>query len=114
MERIAEVYARALFEAAQGRGVLDTVREQLAAFVDALQANRHLMIFFFSPYFSTQEKEEGLHRAVTGAEETFMNFLAVLLESHRMPAIFAIRDRFERLWRGGRKLHPGERTTRVR
>lgn len=113
MERIAEVYARALFEAALQRGVLDTVREQLAAFVDALTENRNLMIFFFSPYFSTQEKKQGLRRSVTDADETFMNFLDVLLESHRMPAIFAIRDRLERLWREEKKLLPVEVTSAV-
>lgn len=113
MERIAEVYARALLQAAQGRGVLDAVRDQLAAFVEALQANRNLMIFFFSPYFSAQEKKEGLHRAVSDADETFLQFLEVLLESHRMPAIFAIKDRYERLWREEMKLLPVEVTSAV-
>lgn len=113
MERIAEVYARALLQAAQGRGVLDAVRDQLAAFVDALQANRNLMIFFFSPYFSAQEKKEGLRRAVSDADETFMQFLEVLLDSHRMPAIFAIKDRYERLWRQEMKLLPVEVTSAV-
>lgn len=113
MERIAEVYARALLQAAQGRGVLDAVRDQLAAFVEALQANRNLMIFFFSPYFSAQEKKEGLRRAVSDADETFMQFLEVLLDSHRMPAIFAIKDRYERLWRQEMKLLPVEVTSAV-
>lgn len=113
MERIAEVYARALFEAAQGRGVLDVVREQLAQLVAALNADRNLMIFFFSPYFSSQEKKQGLHKAVTDADETFMNFLEVLLESHRMPAIFAIEDRYERLWREEKKLLPVEVTSAI-
>lgn len=113
MERIAEVYARALFEAAQGRGVIDVVRDQLAAFIDALSANRNLLIFLFSPYFSSQEKKEGLHRAVKDADETFMNFLEVLLESYRMPAIFAIKDRYEQLWRNEKKLLPVEVTSAV-
>lgn len=113
MERIAEVYARALFEAAQSRGVLDAVRDQLATFVDALHSNRSLMIFFFSPYFSAKEKREGLHRAVTDADETFVNFLEVLLESHRMPVVFAIKDRYEQLWREQMKLLPVEVTSAV-
>ena len=106
MERIAEVYARALFEAAQGRGVIDAVRDQLAAFVDALHGNRNLMIFFFSPYFSAQEKKEGLRRAVSDADETFMQFLEVLLESHRMPVIFAIRTATRRFWETRRSCCP--------
>ena len=66
MEEIAQVYARALFEVAEEHDVLDEVREQLGQFADALNDNRELAVFFFSPYFSTEEKKDGLKRAVTG------------------------------------------------
>ena len=36
MEEIAQVYSRALFEAAQDQDKLDVVREQIGAFADAL------------------------------------------------------------------------------
>jgi ATP synthase F1 delta subunit len=98
MEEIAQVYARALFEVAKEHGVLDEVREQLDQFADALHENRDLAIFFFSPYFSTAEKEEGLRRAIEGADPRFLNFLEALIERHRMPAIFRIRDTFNELW----------------
>ena len=62
MEEIAAVYARSLFEAALDAGrQLDVVRDQLGEFADALDADRELQVFFFSPYFSTQEKKDGLH-----------------------------------------------------
>ncbi len=111
MERIAEVYARALFEAAAGRGVLDAVREQLAQLAQALTDSRDLAIFLFSPYFSTEEKKAGLHRAIEGADETFMSFLETLIERHRTPAIFAIRTRYEELYDEERKLLPVEVTS---
>ena len=95
VEEVAEVYARALFEVASERGVLDTVREQLGQFVDALSADRQLEIFFVSPYFSTAEKKDGLGRMVEGADETFMSFLETLVERQRMPEIFHIRARYE-------------------
>ena len=98
MEEIAEVYARALFQVAKEHDLLDTVRDQVKAFADALKQDRELAIFFFSPYFSTEEKKDGLHRAVEGAEPIFMNFLEALLERHRMPAIFRISARYEELW----------------
>jgi ATP synthase F1 delta subunit len=98
MEEIAEVYARALFQVAKEHDALDTVRDQIKAFADALNQDRELAIFFFSPYFSTEEKKDGLHRAVVGAEPIFMNFLEALLERHRMPAIFRISARYEELW----------------
>ena len=113
MEEIAQVWARALFEVAKEHDLLDQVREDLGAFVDALNESRDLMVFFFSPYFSTQEKKDGLERAVTGAEPVFMNFLEALIERHRMPAIFRIQARYEVLWEDERDLLPVEVTSAV-
>jgi len=113
VEEIAQVWARALFEVAKQHDLLDQVREDLGAFVDALNESRDLMVFFFSPYFSTQEKKDGLERAVTGAEPVFMNFLEALIERHRMPAIFRIQARYEVLWEDERDLLPVEVTSAV-
>jgi F-type H+-transporting ATPase subunit delta len=113
MEEIAEVYARALFEVAQDRDVLDDVRDQLGEFADALNDNREMAVFFFSPYFSTDEKKAALARAVTDADPAFMNFLEALLERHRMPVIFRIRTRFDQMWEAEHKLLPVEITTAV-
>jgi F-type H+-transporting ATPase subunit delta len=106
MEEIAEVYARALFEVAKEHGRLDEVREQLSMFADALDQHRDLAVFFFSPYFSTEEKKQGFKRAIEGADPIFMNFLEALIERHRMPAVFRIRTRFEGLWDEENKLLP--------
>jgi F-type H+-transporting ATPase subunit delta len=113
VEEIAQVWARALFEVAKEHDLLDKVREQLGAFTAALNENRELIVFFFSPYFSTQEKKDGLERAVTGAEPAFMNFLEALIERHRMPAIFRIKARYEILWEDERDLLPVEVTSAV-
>jgi ATP synthase F1 delta subunit len=113
MEEIAQVYARSLFEVAQERDALDLVREQLGAFADALDADRQVSIFFFSPYFSTEEKKDGLHKAVTDADPVVMNFLEALIERHRMPVIFRIRARYDALWEEANKLLPVEVTSAV-
>jgi ATP synthase F1 delta subunit len=113
VEEIAQVYARALFEVATDHGRLDETREQLGQFADALNENRDLAIFFFSPYFSTEEKKDGLHRMIDGAEPLFMNFLEALIERHRMPAIFRIRTRYEELWEDENQLLPVEVTSAV-
>ena len=98
MEEIARVYADALFGVAKEHGKLDVVREQLGRFADAVSENRDLQVFFFSPYFSSAEKRDGISRAVSGAEPEIVNFLELLAEKHRMPVIFRIRDRFDELW----------------
>jgi F-type H+-transporting ATPase subunit delta len=113
MEEIAQVYARALFEVAEERDSLDVVRDQLGDFVDALNANRNLAVFLFSPYFSAEEKEDGLHKAVVDADPTFMNFLETLVERHRVPAIFRIRDRYDELWDQENKLLPVQVTSAI-
>jgi F-type H+-transporting ATPase subunit delta len=113
MEEIAQVYSRALFEVAKENGKLDVVREQLGQFADALEQNRDLAVFFFSPYFSTEEKKDGLRRTVEGADPTVLNFLETLLERHRMPAIYRIRAEFGRLWDEENKLLPVEVTSAI-
>lgn len=113
MEEIAEVYSRSLFEVAKEHDALDDVREQLATFAQALHDDREVAIFFFSPYFSTEEKKDGLHRAVEGANPIVMNFLEALLERHRMPAIYRIRARFDELWEEEHKLLPVEVTSAI-
>ena len=97
MEEIARVYAEALFDAAKQAGKLDTIRDQLAQFADALAENREMQLFFFSPYFSSNEKKEGLAKALDGADPELQNFLELLIEKHRMPVIFRARD-FDDLW----------------
>ena len=98
MEQIARTYANALFEVAKEAGKLDEVRDQLGEFADALNENRELQIFFFSPYFSSGEKREGIQRVLSGAQPELVNFLELLAEKHRMPVVFRIRDRFDELW----------------
>jgi len=113
MEEIASVYARSLFEVASEQGKLDVVREQLGAFADALSQTRELQVFFFSPYFSTKEKEDGLERVVADADPVVMNFLKLLISKHRMPVLFRIRANYDALWEEENKLLPVEITSAV-
>jgi F-type H+-transporting ATPase subunit delta len=106
MEEIAAVYARSLFEVAKESDKLDLVREQIGEFADALNKTRELQVFFFSPYFSTPEKKEGLERMVTDADPVVINFLKLLIEKHRTPVIFRIRSVLDDLWERENRLLP--------
>jgi F-type H+-transporting ATPase subunit delta len=106
MEEIAEVYARALFEAGRDDAVLDRVHDELGQFADALDEDRNLQVFLFSPYFSSEEKKDGIRRIVSDADERVLNFLELLAERHRMPALFRIRRIFDGLWAEENKLLP--------
>jgi len=113
MEEIAKVYARSLFEVAREQGKLDQLREQLGEFVHALNEYRELAIFFFSPYFSVKEKEDALARVLVDAEPIFLNFLSLLIEKHRMPVIFRIRDAYEQMWEEENRMLPVEITSAI-
>jgi F-type H+-transporting ATPase subunit delta len=113
MEEIAQVYARSLFEVAEEHDKIDVVREQLGQFTDALAESRELELFFFSPYFSTEEKKEGLDKAVVDADELVRNFLAVLIENHRMPALMRVRREYDRLWQEANQLLPVQVTSAI-
>jgi F-type H+-transporting ATPase subunit delta len=99
MADAARVYAEALFEAGRDKGKLDALQQQLAQFADAVDRERDLQVFFFSPYLSTAEKQEGIKRAISGAEPELINFLELLVEKHRMPDVFRIRRELDELWK---------------
>jgi F-type H+-transporting ATPase subunit delta len=113
MEEIAEVYSRALFEAAKENGVLDRVHDELGEFADALSSERNLQVFLFSPYFSSEEKKQGIERIVEDADPRLFNFLELLAERHRMPALFRIRREFDAMWAEENKLLPVTVTSAV-
>src|SRR3954451_1724552 len=103
MEEIARVYADALFGVAKEKDELDEIHEQLGQFADAMDESHDMQSFFFSPYFSTSEKSEAISKAISGANDEFVNFLELLTEKNRMPVIFAIRRTFDELWAEERK-----------
>ncbi len=106
MEEIAEVYSRALFEVAQEHDALDRIHDEIGQFTDALDQDENLRVFFFSPYFSSEEKKDGVARVVSDADEHFVRFLELLAERHRLPTVFRIRRAFDALYREERKLLP--------
>jgi ATP synthase F1 delta subunit len=113
MEEIASVYARSLFEVARDSGRLDDVRTQLVQFSETLEADQQLQVFFFSPYFTTNEKKDGLRRSLSDADPIFLNFLELLIEKHRMPVLFRTRRAFDKLWEQHNRLLPVQVTSAV-
>jgi F-type H+-transporting ATPase subunit delta len=108
VEEIATVYARSLFEVAKEAGKLDEVREQIDEIADAIANEHELQVFFFSPYFSPDEKKEGLRKMISDADPIVLNFLDLLIDNHRMPALFRIRQTLDTLWEKENDLLPVE------
>ncbi len=99
MEEIARVYAEALFDVAKDKDKLDRIHDELNQFAEAMRENRDLQVFFFSPYFSTAEKRDGIERVISDGDPEFVNFLELLAEKHRMPLIYRIQQQFEERWK---------------
>ena len=107
MEEIAEVYARSLFEVAQERDKLDDVREQLGQFADALDGEpRPAGLLLLAVLLDARRRRTGWASSLDGADDAVTNFLELLVEKHRMPAIFRIRREFDSLWAEENKLLP--------
>ena len=98
MQEVARVYAEALFEAAQDKGNLARVQEELGQFAAAVTDSQELQVFLFSPYFSSAEKKDGLRTALRDASPELLNFLDLLAEKHRLPVLFRIQREFAELW----------------
>ena len=113
MQEIASVYARSLFDVAKDNDKLDVIKDQLDQFADEVDSNRELQVYFFSPYFSSAEKKEGIGKVIDGGDEHFVRFLELLAERHRLPAIFRIRREFDSLWAEENKQLPVTITSAV-
>jgi F-type H+-transporting ATPase subunit delta len=113
VEEIASVYGRSLFEVAKENDKLDEIKDELDQFADALNENRELQVYFFSPYFSSAEKKEGIGKVIENGDEHFVRFLELLAERHRLPAIFRIRREFDQLWAEENKQLPVTITSAV-
>ena len=113
MEEIAAVYSRSLFDVAKEHDKVDEIHDALGQFTDELDSNRELQVFFFSPYFSSQEKKDGIEKVIENGDEHFIRFLELLAERHRMPALFRIRREYDRLWAEENKMLPVTITSAV-
>jgi len=99
MPEVDRVYAEALFDVARQNGTLDRVGTELGELVDAIDRDRDLQVFLFSPHFSSAEKVEGLRRAISGGDPELVNFLELLIEKNRTTEIFRIRRQFDQFWK---------------
>lgn len=113
MEEIARTYARSLFEAAEDRGKVDEIKAELDEFTAAVAGNRDLSLFLFSPYFSVEEKRDGIRKVVEDATPEFTNFLDLLVEKGRTPLLPRINSSYEKYWADYNKLLPVTVTSAV-
>jgi F-type H+-transporting ATPase subunit delta len=92
-----QVYARALFEAAQGRDRVSVVREQLVELAAALVETPALEAFLTNPQLDPGAKASVLDEVTEGADPLVRNFLRLVAEKGRGGEIRAIAAEYEAL-----------------
>lgn len=91
------MYARALFEAAQGGGRVDVVRGQLAELSGALESSPELAAFLANPQLDPASKADVLAEVSTGADPLVRNFLRLVASKGRAGDLRAIADEYDAL-----------------
>lgn len=96
---LAKRYAKALFELATERKILETTAREIRLFQELLQGNEDLRHFFLSPEISRERKIETLEKNFQDRfSGLFLNFLFVLLQKGRQEIFDEISLEFERLF----------------
>jgi F-type H+-transporting ATPase subunit delta len=107
------IYAEALLEAARAQGSLQEVREQYAAFVQALEESPELTDMLRNPQIDPAAKRAALEAALAGASESFLNFLRLLAEKNRIGEVEEIHAEWERLLAAEERVLSLELTTAI-
>lgn len=92
-----QVYAKALFEAAEGRDRVSVVREELSELAAALVETPALEAFLSNPQVDPTSKASVLDDVTDGADPLVRNFLRLVAEKGRGGEIRAISAELDKL-----------------
>ena len=91
------IYARALFDAAKEKGRLQAVREEFAAFSEAVEASPELGSLLRNPQIDARAKRAGLDAVFADTDPVFLNFLRLASDKGRLGETDEIHRECERL-----------------
>jgi F-type H+-transporting ATPase subunit delta len=96
-DRVARVYAAALFEAAEEAGRTRPVQDDLAQFVAALAASSALQGALLDPQVERAAKQRVLADITAGADQLVVNALRLMLQKGRIALVASVQAEYERL-----------------
>jgi F-type H+-transporting ATPase subunit delta len=108
-----KTYANALFEAAKEEGRLETVSDELGAFVEAVRDVPQLRALLGNPEVESPEKADALRAILADADELVRNFLLLVVEKGRVHQLDEIFSEFEALVSAEEGILEVELTTAV-
>jgi F-type H+-transporting ATPase subunit delta len=107
------IYAEALLQAAKEKKQVDAVRRDFADFVAAVEESEELAGFLRNPQIDPGTKEEALDAVLSGADETFRNFIRLLVQKHRIGELDEIHEEWARLLAAEEQVLGVELTTAI-
>ena len=111
MTVVHRTYARALYQAAEAKGSVQQVREDLRDFARAIEEVPELDALLRNPQLEPAVKASALDALLGGADQTLRNFLRLVAEKGRAGQIDELAREFERLAAAGEGLLEVELTT---
>jgi F-type H+-transporting ATPase subunit delta len=90
-------YAEALFEAARERDELEETLDNLHEFVNALEENEELQLFFYGTPLPERQKRRAIDGLTEGMTTSTTNFLKVLVDNGRAEILEDVVRRYEDL-----------------
>jgi F-type H+-transporting ATPase subunit delta len=87
---LADIYAEALYDAAEAAGELPRVEAELMAFTVAVIQDERLMRFLDSPVIPFEDKRRVLSSALAGYHRVTLNFILVVVERVRVELVEGI------------------------
>lgn len=98
--RLADTYARSLFDLARESELVDTIAADLQTVSTLLTQQPELEAFLGSPYFAEQTKRDVVRSALSGRlDRLTVNFLSVLVDHNRGALLPEVLRRFGQLYR---------------
>ncbi len=97
MAVVERIYAKALYDAARGKGRLAEVRAELADFDASVQEVPELRALLRNPQLDPRVKASALEEILGEGDVIFRNFVRLLAEKGRIAALHEVAREFERL-----------------
>jgi F-type H+-transporting ATPase subunit delta len=107
------IYARALFEAAQGKGVLKRVRDEVDDLASAIDEVPQLGSVLANPEIEQTAKAQILEDILVDADEVTRNFLRLLADEGRAAEVAQIAREFDSLVAAEEQLLEVDLTTAI-
>lgn len=94
---LAREYATAIFELASSNNVLTEVENEFNTLMLAIDENEDFMKVLTYPRISSKQKKECITNVCKGMNDTFVDFLYVLIDNNRIGNIKEIHEEFTNL-----------------